>query len=338
MQLETLLQQAEHAIKSTTSIQDLEQCRVEYLGKKGSLTEIIKTIGQLPPDERKLAGQNINLAKENIEQWIKEKSILLKNNQLKQQLEKETIDITLPGRDTGCGSIHPVTQSIEDLQRIFEQMGFISLEGPEIEDDEHNFTRLNTPPFHPARAMQDTFYFPNGLLLRTQTSAVQIRAMKYMQPPLRMISIGRVYRRDFDLTHTPMFHQIEVLVIDEDATLATLKHLLTQVLQAFFAREVTIQFRPSYFPFTEPSLEVDIGCIACNGRGTVCRVCKQTGFVEVLGCGMVHPHVLKMADVDTKRYRGFAVGAGIDRLTMLKYGILDLRSLFENDVRFLKQF
>jgi phenylalanyl-tRNA synthetase alpha chain len=234
------------------------------------------------------------------------------------------------------GSTHPVMKTFDDLRRIFTQMGFICLDGPEIEDDYHNFTALNIPPLHPARAMQDTFYFPDGMLLRTHMSPVQIRTMKTMPPPLRMVAMGRVYRRDFDITHTPMFHQIECLMIDEHISFADLKGILTIFLQAFFEREVNIRLRPSYFPFTEPSAEVDIGCLKCSGKG--CRICKNTGYLEVLGCGMVHPNVLGLADIDQKKYRGFAFGAGIDRLTMLKYGISDLRSLFENDIRFLRQF
>ena len=215
-------------------------------------------------------------------------------------------------------------------------MGFIILDGPEIEDDYHNFAALNIPPLHPARAMQDTFYFPDGLLLRTHMSTVQIRAMKKMPPPLRMVAMGRVYRRDFDLTHTPMFHQMECLIIDENITFADLKGLLSEFLHEFFASDAPIRFRPSYFPFTEPSAEVDMGCLNCNGVG--CRICKNTGWLEILGCGMVHPNVLQAANIDSERYRGFAFGVGIDRLAMLKYGIADLRSLFENDIRFLRQF
>lgn len=334
--LDDILLQAESTIRSVNDLKSLDDCRVQYLGKKGRLTEILKTLGQLPLDERPIAGQKINQAKEKIVSLLEQRSAQLKIDQVKHQLASESIDVTLPGRSRHFGSIHPIVKTIEELRCIFTQMGFVCLEGPEIEDDYHNFAALNIPPFHPARAMQDTFYFPDGLLLRTHMSPVQIRAMKNMSPPLRMVAMGRVYRRDFDLTHTPMFHQIECLMIDEDVSFADLKGLLKQFLQAFFARDITIRFRPSYFPFTEPSAEVDIGCLQCAGKG--CRICKNTGFLEVLGCGMVHPNVLAMADLDTERYRGFAIGAGIDRLTMLKYGISDLRALFENDIRFLRQF
>lgn len=334
--LDGILQQAESAIKSAPDLKELDNCRVQYLGKKGQLTELLKTLGQLPPDERPAAGQKINLVKERIQSLLEERQADLNEATIKQQVASEMIDVTLPGRSMNFGSIHPIVKTMDELRRIFTQLGFACLEGPEIEDDSHNFTALNMPSLHPARAMQDTFYFPDGLLLRTHMSPVQIRAMKKMPPPLRMVAMGRVYRRDFDITHTPMFHQIECLMIDENVSLADLKGVLTQFLQEFFARDVRIRFRPSYFPFTEPSAEVDIGCLKCKGSG--CRICKNTGYLEVLGCGMVHPNVLTMAGIDSERYRGFAFGAGIDRLTMLKYGISDLRSLFENDVRFLRQF
>jgi phenylalanyl-tRNA synthetase alpha chain len=255
---------------------------------------------------------------------------------INKQLADESIDVTLPGRSSGHGSIHPVTKTFDDLRRIFTRMGFTFMEGPEIEDDYYNFTALNVPPLHPARAMQDTFYFNDGMLLRSQMSPVQIHAMKIMPPPLRMVAMGRVYRRDFDITHTPMFHQMECLMVDENVSFADLKGVLKQFLSEFFATDCPIRFRPSYFPFTEPSAEVDIGCVSCQSKG--CRICKNTGWLEVLGCGMVHPNVLKAVGIDADKYQGFAFGVGIDRLTMLKYGITDLRSLFENDLRFLRQF
>jgi phenylalanyl-tRNA synthetase alpha chain len=334
--LDDILQQAELAVQSATDLKELDNCRVQYLGKKGQITEILKTLGHLPAEDRPLAGQKINLAKEKIQVLLDYRHTELKMNQVEQQLASEAIDITLPGRAIHFGSIHPIVQTFEDLRKIFTQMGFVCLEGPEIEDDYHNFAALNIPPSHPARAMQDTFYYPNGLLLRTHMSPVQIRAMKKMSPPLRMVAMGRVYRRDFDLTHTPMFHQLECLMVDESASFASLKGLLTQFLQEFFMRNLKTRFRPSYFPFTEPSAEVDIECLKCAGSG--CRICKNSGYLEVLGCGMVHPHVLAMAGIDNQRFRGFAFGVGIDRLTMLKHGISDLRSLFENDIRFLRQF
>ncbi|OGT37480.1 MAG: phenylalanine--tRNA ligase subunit alpha [Gammaproteobacteria bacterium RIFCSPHIGHO2_12_FULL_37_14] len=336
LSLEEILKQAKSAIETATDLKSLEDCRVHYLGKKAKLTEYLKTLGQLSPEERPIIGQKVNEIKQVIQQLIETRSEILKQKQIDIQLAEESIDITLPGRLFNSGSLHPITHTCHALRDIFTQMGFIFMEGPEIEDDYHNFTALNVPPLHPARAMQDTFYFPNGTLLRSQTSTVQIRAMKTMTLPLRMIAMGRVYRRDFDLTHTPMFHQLECLMIDENVSFADLKGLLIQFLHAFFSPETAVRFRPSYFPFTEPSAEVDITCLNCKGNG--CRICKQSGWLEILGCGMVHPNVLLGANIDTKRYRGFAFGVGIDRLTLLKYGIADLRTLFENDLRFLRQF
>lgn len=334
--LEQIFQQAESDIRSASDLKTLDFCRVQYLGKKGRLTELLKTLGTLPQEDRPIFGQKINNIKSKIQDLLDDKQSTFKQQLVEQQLLSDTLDVTLPGRTQGVGSLHPVTQTFTTLRKIFTAKGFVCLEGPEIEDDVHNFTALNIPPLHPARAMQDTFYFPTGLLLRTHMSPVQIRAMKAMSPPLRMVAMGRVYRRDFDVTHTPMFHQIECLMIDEQVSFADLKGLLTQFMHEFFEQPVAIRFRPSYFPFTEPSAEVDIGCLKCKGKG--CRICKNTGYLEVMGCGMVHPNVLKMAGIDSRRYQGFAFGAGIDRLTMLKYEISDLRSLFENDIRFLGQF
>lgn len=334
--LEEILQEALSSIQAADDLKLLDQYRVQYLGKKGQLTDILKTLGQLPAEERPAAGQKINAVKEKIQALIEQRDAELQKLLIEKQLASETIDITLPGRKQSQGSIHPIVKTFDELRKIFTQMGFAIMDGPEIEDDYHNFTALNIPEWHPARAMQDTFYFPDGMLLRTQMSPVQIRAMKVMPLPLRMVAMGRVYRHDFDITHTPMFHQMECLMIDEGVTFANLKGVLQQFLQAFFSKDIPIRFRPSYFPFTEPSAEIDIGCIKCRSKG--CRICKNTGWLEVLGCGMVHPEVLKMAGIDHERYSGFAFGVGIDRLTMLKYGISDLRSLFENDLRFLKQF
>lgn len=334
--LEKIIRTAEASVKSIQDSKELDAFRVQYLGKKGILTELLKSLGQLSPDERPAAGQKINQAKEIIQILIEKQDAALKQQMIEQQLASETIDVTLPGRGQVVGSTHPITKTFEELRKIFSQMGFEFMEGPEIEDDYHNFTALNIPPLHPARAMQDTFYFPDANLLRTQTSTVQIRAMKQMQPPLRIVAMGRVYRRDFDITHTPMFHQMECLMVDENITFADLKGLLSYFLHTFFTEDTPIRFRPSYFPFTEPSAEVDIGCLSCKSQG--CRICKNTGWLEVLGCGMVHPKVLETVGIDSKRFRGFAFGVGIDRLTMLKYGVSDLRSLFENDLRFLKQF
>lgn len=334
--LEDILQHAQSAIRSANDLKSLDQYRVQYLGKKGKLTEYLKTLGQLPPEERRSAGQTINAAKETIETLINQRDVELKTALIENQLKSEAVDVTLPGRSQSFGSIHPIAKTFEELRRIFTQLGFIFMDGPEIEDDYYNFTALNVPPLHPARAMQDTFYFNDGLLLRSQMSPVQIHAMQKMTPPLRMVALGRVYRRDFDLTHTPMFHQMECLMVDEHISFADLKGLLNEFLHEFFSHDAPIRFRPSYFPFTEPSAEVDVGCLNCGGKG--CRICKNSGWLEVLGCGMVHPNVLNGVGIDSKRYRGFAFGVGIDRLTLLKYGISDLRSLFENDLRFLKQF
>lgn len=334
--LQDIVHKAEQDIANSSDLTALEQCRVYLLGKKGILTEYLKTLGQLPATERPLVGQQVNSAKEHIQQAIRLREIILKQNLVATKLAAEALDISLAGRTLEKGSLHPITQTIMDLQDIFNSMGFLMMEGPEIEDEYHNFTALNIPEWHPARAMQDTFFFADGSLLRTQTSPVQIRAMKTRSLPLRIVAMGRVYRRDFDLTHTPMFHQMECLLIDKKVTFANLKMILQQFLAAFFERQISLRLRPNYFPFTEPSAEVDIECIKCVGKG--CRICKQSGWLEVLGSGMVHPNVLKKANIDPTVYKGFAFGAGIDRLAMLKYGISDLRTLFENDLRFLKQF
>jgi phenylalanyl-tRNA synthetase alpha chain len=335
-ELDELLQQAETSIETTADLKGLDHYRVLYLGKKGQLTEYLKNLGHLPAEERPLAGQKVNAIKQKIQTLIDARVSILKDAEVANQLASESIDVTLPGRRQDFGTIHPVTKTRERLEALFTQMGFSAVDGPEIEDDYHNFAALNIPDLHPARAMQDTFYFGDGMLLRTHMSPVQIRVMEENKPPIRIIAMGRVYRRDFDITHTPMFHQIEGLMVDENINFADLKGVLINFLQAFFEAEVPIRFRPSYFPFTEPSAEVDIGCLNCESRG--CRICKNTGWLEVLGCGMVHPNVLKMAGIDSERYSGWAFGLGIDRLTMLRYGISDLRLLFENDLRFLKQF
>lgn len=334
--LDAILHQATQEILSANDLQQLDHYRVHYLGKKGTLTESLKSLGQLSPEERPLVGQRVNTIKQKIQELIEHQLIQLKEQQITKQLAAESIDVTLPGRHQDLGSIHPVTKTRERIEALFAQMGFATVDGPEIEDDYHNFEALNIPALHPARAMQDTFYFADNLLLRSQMSPVQIRVMETSQPPLRIIAMGRVYRRDFDLTHTPMFHQIEGLMVDENVSFSDLKGVLTQFLQAFFEAKVPIRFRPSYFPFTEPSAEVDIGCQNCHGKG--CRICKNTGWLEVLGCGMVHPNVFRFVGVDSERYTGWAFGAGLDRLTMLRYGITDLRALFENDLRFLRQF
>lgn len=334
--LDGLLTQATKEITTAADLKTLDHYRVLYLGKKGHLTESLKNLGQLPPEERPLAGQRVNQIKQKVQELIDHQTDVLQQKHIEAQLSAETIDVTLPGRAQSTGSIHPVTKTRERIETLFAEMGFRTMDGPEVEDDYHNFEALNIPALHPARAMQDTFYFPDRTLLRTHMSPVQIRTMETSEPPLRIIAMGRVYRRDFDITHTPMFHQIEGLMIDEGITFADLKGMLTQFLQAFFEAPVPIRFRASYFPFTEPSAEVDIGCQNCAGKG--CRICKNTGWLEVLGCGMVHPNVFRFVGIDSERYTGWAFGAGIDRLTMLRYGITDLRALFENDLRFLRQF
>ena len=334
--LEEIRQQAEIAVKEASDLKSLDACRVHYLGKKGVLTECLKTLGQLSAEERPVIGQKINNIKDVILHLIEERDSEFQKAQIDSQLVSEKIDVTLAGRGQEVGSTHPVSKTFDDLRRIFTRRGFIFMDGPEIEDDFHNFEALNIPPLHPARAMQDTFYFSDGMLLRTHMSPVQIRAMKTMQPPIRMAAFGRVYRRDFDVTHTPMFHQMETLVIDENINFGNLKWMLKEFLCEFFDCDASIRLRPSYFPFTEPSAEVDMSCMNCNSKG--CRICKQSGWLEVLGCGMVHPNVLNAAGINSEKYRGFAMGAGIDRLALLKYGIPDLRTLFENDLRFLNQF
>ena len=336
-ELNQLVTEAEQAISAAADLQVLDQVRVDFLGKKGRITERMKMLGQLSADERPAAGQAINQAKQAIQQAIEARREALKNAVLEAKLAGEKVDVTLPGRQQAAGSLHPVTRTLQRIEDLFAQMGFSVAEGPEIEDDFHNFEALNIPESHPARAMHDTFYFPDGRLLRTHTSPVQVRVMQAQKPPLRVIAPGRVYRCDSDLTHTPMFHQVEGLMVDEHVTFTDLKAILIDFLQSFFESDkLQVRFRPSYFPFTEPSAEADIQCVMCGGEG--CRVCSQTGWLEVLGCGMVHPNVFKHVDINAETYTGFAFGMGIERLAMLRYGVNDLRLFFENDLRFLKQF
>lgn len=337
MQDLTLLQQ--HAIDAIEHAQDpsaLEAIRVDYLGKKGRLTDILKNLATLSAQEKPKAGQLVNQAKRDISEKIEHKMLQLKEQQLQRKLTEEQIDVSLPGRNNHTGSLHPVTQVKQRVNAYFSRLGFDIVEGPEIETEFYNFEALNIPGHHPARAMHDTFYFGDGRLLRTHTSPVQIRTLEKRTPPLRLIAPGRVYRCDSDLTHTPMFHQVEGLLLDTQATMAGLKGLLHDFFADFFGRELAVRFRPSYFPFTEPSAEVDIECTQCAGKG--CRSCKFTGWLEVLGCGMVHPNVLKAVNISPDEYQGWAFGMGLDRLAMLYYGIDDLRMMFENDVTFLKQF
>ncbi|MGD8926272.1 MAG: phenylalanine--tRNA ligase subunit alpha [Thioalkalispiraceae bacterium] len=336
-ELAKLIKQAEHAVQSADDLQALDQVRVNYLGKKGSITAQMKNLGKLSAEERPRAGQIINQAKQAVQASIEAKKTALEEAKLNDQLASETIDVTLPGRSHGIGGLHPVTRVLYRIEDLFNQLGFEIAEGPEIEDDFHNFEALNIPESHPARAMHDTFYINENLLLRTHTSPVQIRAMKDREPPLKLIAPGRVYRCDSDVTHTPMFHQVEGLMVNETVTFTDLKAVLIDFLQQFFERDdLAVRFRPSYFPFTEPSAEADIECVMCSGEG--CRVCSHTGWLEVLGCGMVHPNVFRHVDIDSEKYTGFAFGMGVERLAMLRYGVDDLRLFFENDLRFLKQF
>jgi phenylalanyl-tRNA synthetase alpha chain len=334
--LQALVESARAEIGGCTSIEDLEQIRVRLLGKKGEITEQLKSLGTMPADVRKAAGAKINEAKNSLTAALDERRAALEAEKLAEQLASDSVDVTLPGRGQENGGLHPVTRVRRRIEQIFRNAGFTIEDGPEIEDEWHNFEALNIPANHPARAMHDTFYFPDGRLLRTHTSPVQIRAMKNRQPPFRVIAPGRVYRNDSDMTHTPMFHQVEGLVVDEGITFANLKAVLHGFMQALFEKDVKMRLRPSYFPFTEPSAEVDISCVSCGGSG--CRVCKNTGWVEVAGCGIVHPNVLRAVNVDPERYTGYAFGMGIDRLTMLRYNVNDIRLYFENDLRFLKQF
>jgi len=335
-ELTGLVNEAEAAIAAADELQALEQIRVQYLGKKGLLTEQMKSLGKLSAEERPAAGQAINQAKQAVQQALEGRKVSLQEAVLNARLEAEKIDVTLPGRGQVSGGLHPVSMTLERIESLFSQLGFTVAEGPEIEDDFHNFEALNIPKTHPARAMHDTFYFDAHTLLRTHTSPVQVRAMEQLQPPLRLIAPGRVYRCDSDLTHTPMFHQIEGLLVDEQVSFADLKGILDDFLRNFFEQELAVRFRPSYFPFTEPSAEADIQCVMCGGEG--CRVCSHTGWIEILGCGMVHPEVFRHVGIDSEKYSGFAFGLGVERMAMLRYGVNDLRLFFENDLRFLQQF
>lgn len=331
-----LQQQAIKAIEDAQDINTLETLRVDYLGKKGHLTEILKGLANLSAEEKPRVGQLINQVKREVSQRIEEKMQGLKEEQLQKKLVAERIDVSLPGRHIQSGSLHPVNQVKQYIIDYFIRLGFDIVSGPEIESEFYNFEALNIPSHHPARAMHDTFYFGDGRLLRTHTSPVQIRTMENSNPPLRLIAPGRVYRCDSDLTHTPMFHQVEGLLIDKDATLTGLRGLLRDLFADFFGRELALRFRSSYFPFTEPSAEVDIECTQCSGKG--CRSCKFSGWLEVLGCGMVHPNVLNAVNICADEYQGWAFGMGMDRLAMLYFGIDDLRMMFENDLTFLQQF
>ena len=334
--LTALTRQALAEVAQCASLPALEEARVHWLGKKGVLTEQLKALGALPATERPAAGARINEAKEVLQAALESRRAELARAEIDRQLEAGRIDVTLPGRGEDSGGLHPVTKARLRIETLFRRAGFDVAAGPEIEDDFHNFGALNIPPNHPARAMHDTFYFADGRLLRTHTSPVQIRALREHGAPLAIIAPGRVYRCDSDMTHSPMFHQLEGLVVGENVSFANMKAVLHGFLQAFFERDLAMRLRPSFFPFTEPSAEVDMSCVFCEGRG--CRTCKQTGWLEISGCGMVHPNVLRASGVDAERYTGYAFGAGIDRLAMLRYGVNDLRLFFENDLRFLTQF
>jgi phenylalanyl-tRNA synthetase alpha chain len=335
--LDSLASQAKDAIQAAEDGQALETLRVEYLGKKGQITALLKGLGKLSTEERPAAGAAINVVKQELQALIGSRKDNLAASAVAEQLAAQRIDVTLPGRGQGSGGLHPITRTIERMEDFFGSIGFDVVEGPEIEDDYHNFEALNIPVHHPARAMHDTFYIDETTVLRTHTSPVQVRVMESQQPPLRIICPGRVYRCDSDLTHTPMFHQVEGLLVDEQSSFADLKGLIIDFLHVFFENDaLDVRFRPSYFPFTEPSAEVDIQCVTCGGEG--CRICSQTGWLEVMGCGMVHPRVFELSNIDTERYSGFAFGMGVERLAMLRYGVTDLRIFFDNDLRFLQQF
>jgi len=334
--LDVLVSQALEAVSHTDDVNALEQLRVHYLGKKGELTQVMKTLGNLSAEERPKAGALINSAKERVQDALNSRKEILESAALSAKLAAERIDVTLPGRGQASGGLHPVTRTLERVEQFFTRIGYGIAEGPEVENDYHNFEALNIPGHHPARAMHDTFYFNANMLLRTHTSPVQVRTMESQQPPIRIVCPGRVYRCDSDITHSPMFHQVEGLFVDEGVSFADLKGTIEEFLRVFFEKPLGVRFRPSFFPFTEPSAEVDMQCVMCSGKG--CRVCKQTGWLEVMGCGMVHPNVLRMSGIDPEKYSGFAFGMGVERLAMLRYGVNDLRLFFDNDLRFLAQF
>ena len=335
-QLDTFVTQAETDIQSANSIEELESLRLAYFGKKGHITALTKFIGKLPAQDRPATGKKLSNARSQLQTSLETKSEKLREKTRLERLASEKVDVTLPGRRGASGGPHPLSRTMFRMQEIFSRVGFDIAVGPEIEDDYHNFEALNIPPEHPARAMQDTFYFHDDLLLRTHTSPVQIRYMANNKPPIRIVAPGRVYRCDSDITHTPMFHQLEGLVVDESTTFADLKGVLEYFVQEFFEQDLKLRFRPSYFPFTEPSAEVDISCVFCKGDG--CNVCKRSGWLEVLGCGMVHPALYSNVDIDAERFAGYAFGMGVERFTMLRYGVDDLRIFFKNDLDMLSQF
>ncbi len=336
-QLEELRQQALEELSGTKAAKELEDFRVRYMGKKGAVTGLLRSMGSLPSEERPKMGQLVNQLRQELETAVEEKKQTLQQELKASRLKAEKLDITLPGEKVARGGLHPLNVVLEDIIGIFQSMGFDVVDGPEVETDYYNFQALNVPEDHPARDMQDTFYLADQLLLRTQTSAAQARTMEERKPPIRIICPGRVYRADeVDATHSPVFHQIEGLVVDKGITMCDLKGVLEQFAHEIYGPETKVRFRPSFFPFTEPSVEVDVSCSECSGKG--CRVCKGAGWIEILGAGMVHPRVLEMGGIDPEEYTGFAFGIGLDRLTTTRYKISDIRLLFENDLRFLRQF
>ncbi len=335
--LKKIESEAARALKDITDLEQLEALRVEFLGKKGRITEVLRQMGKLSAEERPQIGQAANFLKERLHNIIENKKTEIEQEVRVRKMEEERIDVTLPGNKPRLGHRHPLTRISDQVKELFIGLGFTIAEGPEIENEYNNFEALNVPEHHPARDLQDTFYLDHNYLLRSQTSTVQIRTMAQKKPPIRIIAPGRVYRSDeLDASHTPMFHQVEGLVIDRGISFSDLKGTIELVVRAIYGQERLFRFRPSYFPFTEPSAEVDISCIVCAGKG--CRLCSESGWLEILGAGMVHPNVLEMAGIDFKQYSGFAFGMGLDRIAMLKYGINDIRLLFENDQRFLGQF
>lgn len=335
-QVSKLIDEAKKALDGVGAMKELDEVRVRYLGKKGEVTSLLKGLGALPPEERPAAGQAVNRARKDIEDLLAERKVVVQGEETERALKSQVVDISLPGVDQERGTRHPVIRVMDEMLDIFKGMGFSVRRGPEVENDYYNFEALNIPKDHPARDMQDTFYIEEEIVLRTHTSPVQVRAMEKQDPPLRIVSPGRVYRHDYDVTHSPMFHQVEGFMVDEGVAFSDLKGVLAEFIHQFFGSEVSVRFRPSFFPFTEPSAEVDMGCMMC--RGTGCRVCSNSGWIEILGSGMIHPEVFRYVGYDPEKYSGFAFGIGVERIAMIHYGIDDIRLLFENDIRFLRQF
>ena len=332
-----IVDKAKEAIAKANTLKQLDDIRVSFLGKKGEITNFLKSLQSVAKEERPQIGKAVNIAKKDIQTALVNSKNYLESIEFKKSFLSDGVDVSLPSRNVELGGQHPITNTLNRIQSLFERIGFDIAMGPEIENEFYNFTALNIPRHHPARAMHDTFYVDDNIVLRTHTSPVQIRTMQKQKPPVQIISFGKVYRCDSDITHSPMFHQVEALVVNETINFAKLKGLLIDFLRAYFEKNnLQVRFRASYFPFTEPSAEVDIKCVICSGSG--CRICKKTGWLEILGCGVVHPNVLKTVDVDTEKYTGIAFGLGIERLAMLYYGVTDLRLFFENDINFLRQF